>query len=371
MQLTTSAVSDYLSAGSNAMPQSIPTGAYCDAEDDAVNNNYSGNLGYAINSRQYPDVKMDVGGGVMGMDRIKIQQQQFGSSGHAKMSPYMRASSFSVTSTERSGMFDTSLNINMNNMNMNTPYGGGITTSETSTNHGNNIHAHNRFNGHLDHGHMHGNGVNNLHNSHVKVSSGIPLGRLTFYEVLDINGIPITLGRLSTVARKNAIFIFVPRHSIEITALVYTKIAHLLHESGTKLIFVLPWLPIQARKFLTRFERISPFPGILVCDPDGTLFQKFGFVRSRLSTLPKIFKNALTQSHNRDLPANSRLRCGVVILKVPGSEDALSSVSSLGSMGVISPNIIYQNVESKCAAISTGLSCRKSTRTTSTDGSIT
>lgn len=194
---------------------------------------------------------------------------------------------------------------------------------------------------------------------------GIPLGATALCEVLDINGMPISIGRLATTATTHCVLVFVPRDSVELAALVYAKVAHLLQQAGARLVFVSAWLPAQARKFLARFERVSPFPGALVCDPDATLFNRFHLTRSRLSALatataPRALRNALKnvsyRAQNRDIAStrtpSARLRCGAVVLRLPTAIEMCElSQSSLGS--IVSPTIVYQNAETS----SNGTAC--------------
>lgn len=138
--------------------------------------------------------------------------------------------------------------------------------------------------------------------------------------------------KLYTGYTKHVVLVFVPRQAVELAGLVYGKIAHLLQQSGARLVFVTAWAPAQARTFLSRFERVSPFPGALVCDPNATLFGAFGFTRSPLRALfssSKIsapmrqgvrnaFSTVSYRAQNRDIastPVSSkRLKCGAAVL---------------------------------------------------------
>lgn len=126
--------------------------------------------------------------------------------------------------------------------------------------------------------------------------------------------------------------IFVPRHSVELCALVYAKLAHLLQQASTRVVFVTAWTPQQARTFLSRFERVTPFPGSVVCDPHATLFSAFGFTRSPLRALfastkvsapmrqgvRNAFSTVTYRAQNRDIAttavSSKRLKVGAVVL---------------------------------------------------------
>ncbi len=193
--------------------------------------------------------------------------------------------------------------------------------------------------------------------SRTRPTPGIPLGSTALCEVLDVYGAPVSIARLAASSRTHCVLVFVPRDRVELAALVYAKVAHLLQQAGAKLVFVSAWLPAQARKFLTRFERVSPFPGALVCDPDATLFRRFHLTRSRLgaiatATAPRALRNALKnvtyRAQNRDIAStrtpSARLRCGAVVLRLPTAIEMCElSESSFGS--IVSPNIVYQSAE--------------------------
>jgi len=138
--------------------------------------------------------------------------------------------------------------------------------------------------------------------------------------------------KLYTGYSSQVVLVFVPRHAVELAGLVYGKVAHLLQQAGARLVFITAWAPDQALTFLSRFERVSPFPGALVCDPHAALFSAFGFTRSPLRALfatPKVsapmrqgMRNAFStvsyRAANRDIattPVSSkRLKCGAVVL---------------------------------------------------------
>jgi len=130
--------------------------------------------------------------------------------------------------------------------------------------------------------------------------------------------------KLYTGYSSQVVLVFVPRHAVELAGLVYGKVAHLLQQAGARLVFITAWAPDQALTFLSRFERVSPFPGALVCDPHAALFSAFGFTRSPLRALfatPKVsapmrqgMRNAFStvsyRAANRDIattPVSSKL----------------------------------------------------------------
>lgn len=57
---------------------------------------------------------------------------------------------------------------------------------------------------------------------------------------------------------KNTVLVFVTQKTIEVSALVYARVAHLLQQAGARIVFVSPWSPKQATEFLSQFERINP-----------------------------------------------------------------------------------------------------------------
>lgn len=146
------------------------------------------------------------------------------------------------------------------------------------------------------------------------------------------DGSELDAERLYTGYTKHVVLVFVPRQAVELAGLVYGKIAHLLQQSGARLVFITAWSPSQARTFLSRFERVSPFPGSIVCDPHAALFTAFGFTRSPLRALfsgSKVsapmrqgVRNALStvsyRAQNRDIAStgvsSKRLKCGAVVL---------------------------------------------------------
>lgn len=187
---------------------------------------------------------------------------------------------------------------------------------------------------------------------------------LDAFTVLAPDGGPVHLSRIAAAARTLCVLIFVPRDSVELAGLVYGKVAHLLQQAGCRLVFVTAWAPGQAATFLSRFERVSPFPGALVCDPGGGLFAHFGFTRTKLAALlsgtsrlagPRHgMRNALAaaayRARNRDLATtrtpSSRLRCGAVVLRSPSpsafSPDGTPD-SSFGS--IVTPDVVYHGLE--------------------------
>lgn len=60
---------------------------------------------------------------------------------------------------------------------------------------------------------------------------------------------------------KYTVFVFVTQKTVEVSALVYGRVAHLLHQAGARIVFVSPWSPKQASDFLSQFERINPVRG--------------------------------------------------------------------------------------------------------------
>lgn len=189
---------------------------------------------------------------------------------------------------------------------------------------------------------------------------------LDAFTVLAPDGGPVHLSRIAASARTLCVLIFVPRESVELAGLVYGKVAHLLQQAGCRLVFVTAWAPGQAATFLSRFEKVSPFPGALVCDPAGGLFAHFGFTRTKLAALlsgtsrlagPRGggMRNALAaaayRARNRDLAntrtPSSRLRCGAVVLRSPSpgavSRDSSTPDSSFGS--IVTPDVVYHGFE--------------------------
>jgi hypothetical protein len=126
------------------------------------------------------------------------------------------------------------------------------------------------------------------------------------------------------------VVVFVTQKNIEVSALVYGRVAHLLQDAGARLVFVSMWAPAQASAFLARFERVNPFPGALLCDPDAALFAACGFKRGALASLmPALHKPlkhgvraaaaaASYRAANRDLATTAtraaRVRTGAVVL---------------------------------------------------------
>lgn len=172
------------------------------------------------------------------------------------------------------------------------------------------------------------------------------------------DGTPLSPERLYTGYCSLTILLLLPRESIETCALVYAKVAHLLQQVSTRLVFVTPWSPDQASKFLARFERIAPFPGSLVCDAGATLFSAFGLTRSPFQALfasnalsapiRQGVRNALSavtyRAANRDIGSTAvpskRLKAGTVVLK------CLRGYSKI-------PDVVYSQTES----VSTGVGC--------------
>lgn len=172
------------------------------------------------------------------------------------------------------------------------------------------------------------------------------------------NGQVLEPDKLYTGYTKYVVVVFVPRQAVELVGLVYGKVAHLLQQAGARLMFVTAWTPTQAATFLGRFERVSPFPGLLVCDPHATLFAAFGFMRSPFKALfsgskvsapmrqgvRNAFSTVTYRAQNRDIATTSvsskRLKCGAVVLP------CLRGYAKR-------PNLLYCNEE----AAYTGLGC--------------
>lgn len=189
-------------------------------------------------------------------------------------------------------------------------------------------------------------------------------------EVYTPDGRPLPLAKLVAGAASHAVLIFVPRDSVEISGLVYGKVAHLLQQAGVRLVFVSAWTPSQASTFLSRFEKLAPFPGLLVCDPAATLFSQFGFMRSKLGALipssrfsapmRQGVRNALStvsyRAQNRDIAftnvPSSRLKCGAVVME-PCAPVTTSSLSQSSTGSEFHLPIIYSSEEST----STGVAC--------------
>ena len=185
-------------------------------------------------------------------------------------------------------------------------------------------------------------------------------GDLTRCEVYDVHGAAVTVGSLAAAARTHCVLVFTPRDAVEVSGLVYAKVAHALHAAGTRLVFVTAWLPHQARKFLARFERVSPFPGTMVCDPDAVLFARFGLVRTRLGALAAAMRPSgrpRSRTMGRDIShtrtPSARLRSGAVVLRLPSALDVCEeSISSLGlGGGVGAPGVVYHRAESAAAGV--------------------
>lgn len=154
------------------------------------------------------------------------------------------------------------------------------------------------------------------------------------------------------------VLIFVPRQAVELCALVYAKLAHLLQQASTRIVFITAWIPDQATTFLSRFERVAPFPGSIICDPDISLFSAFGLTRSPLKAffsatrvsapMRQGVRNALStvsyRAQNRDIGSTAvsskRLKVGAVVLS------ALRGYSKR-------PNVVYA-AEETCL---TGVGC--------------
>lgn len=186
----------------------------------------------------------------------------------------------------------------------------------------------------------------------------IDWGLIRDAELSFADGTPLPPERLYTGYCNLSILLVLPRECIETCALVYAKVAHLLQQVSTRLVFITPWTPEQASKFLARFERIAPFPGCLVCDPSATLFSAFGFTRSPFQALfasnalsapiRQGVRNALSavtyRAANRDIGSTAvpskRLKAGTVVLK------CLRGYSKL-------PDVVYAQTES----ITTGVGC--------------
>lgn len=164
--------------------------------------------------------------------------------------------------------------------------------------------------------------------------------------------------KLYTGYSKLVVLVFVPRHAIELCALVYGKVAHLLQQAGARLVFITPWQPAQSLTFLSRFEKVSTFPGSIVCDPDAALFTAFALTRSPFRALfssskvsapmrqgmRNAFSTVTYRAQNRDIastPVSSkRLKCGAVVFPSLRGYDKR-------------PVISYMNEESP----STGVGC--------------
>lgn len=186
-------------------------------------------------------------------------------------------------------------------------------------------------------------------------------------DVFTTDGNKISVARLASPARTHCILVFVPRDAVEMAALVYAKVAHLLHQTGARLVFVSPWTPPQASTFLSRFERVSPFPGVLVCDPDATLFAHYNLTRTKLAAVwsssrrgPKGLRHALAsvgyRAQNRDIATtrvpSARLRCGAVALRLQSNMDMMDlSQSSFGYSAA--PQVVYSAHETS----SSGVAC--------------
>ncbi|CAN8077115.1 unnamed protein product [Agarophyton chilense] len=142
----------------------------------------------------------------------------------------------------------------------------------------------------------------------------------------------IDVDKLYTGYCNFSVLIFVPRHAVELCALVYGKLAHLLLQVGARLCFITAWQPAQATLFLSRFERVSPCPAAIVCDPHAHLFSAFGFTRSPLRALfaankvsapmrqgmRNAFSTVSYRAQNRDIAntpvPSKRLKCGAVVM---------------------------------------------------------
>lgn len=128
--------------------------------------------------------------------------------------------------------------------------------------------------------------------------------------------------------------IFVPRDAVELCALVYAKLAHLLQQASSRLVFITSWTSTQANTFLSRFEKVTPFPGPIICDPSASLFHAVNLVRSPLRALfaaPRLsapvrqgVRNAISsvgyRAQNRDIARNTtisakRLKAGAVVVR--------------------------------------------------------
>lgn len=172
------------------------------------------------------------------------------------------------------------------------------------------------------------------------------------------DGTPLLAERLYTGYCDLSVLLFLPRESVETCALVYAKVAHLLQQASTRLVFITAWSHEQASKFLNRFERIAPFPGTLVCDPSASLFTAFGLTRSPLRALfatngisaatRQGVRNALSavtyRAANRDIGSTAvpskRLKAGAAVLKCLRGYDKI-------------PDVVYVAAES----VGTGVGC--------------
>lgn len=172
------------------------------------------------------------------------------------------------------------------------------------------------------------------------------------------DGSPLDPAILYTGYSTYIVLIFVPRQAVELCALVYAKLAHLLHQASSRIVFVTAWIPDQATTFLSRFERVAPFPGSIVCDPDAALFSAFGLTRSPLKAffsttrvsapMRQGVRNALStvtyRAQNRDIGSTAvsskRLKVGAVVL---------SSLRGYSKR----PNVVYAAEETSL----TGVGC--------------
>lgn len=130
-----------------------------------------------------------------------------------------------------------------------------------------------------------------------------------------------------------SVLIFVPRQSVELCALVYAKLAHLFQQVKARLVFITPWTPAQATTFLSRFERVAPFPGAIICDSATTLFSAFHLTRSPLRALfagggvsapmrqgvRNAFSTVSYRAANRDIATTAvpskRLKVGALVVR--------------------------------------------------------
>lgn len=151
-------------------------------------------------------------------------------------------------------------------------------------------------------------------------------------QLYSANGKPLDASHLYTGYSTLVTLVFVPRTAVELCALVYAKLAHLLQQASARLVFITPWTPQQATTFLSRFERVTPFPGSVICDPHASLFSAFDLTRSPLRALfstsrvsapmrqgvRNAFSTVTYRAQNRDIASTSvsskRLKVGAVVM---------------------------------------------------------
>lgn len=197
-------------------------------------------------------------------------------------------------------------------------------------------------------------------------AGGVSWADVAAAPVFSPDGIRIDVSKLYTGCAKQTVLIFVPRSAVELAGLVYGKVAHLLQQAGARLIFVSAWSPEQALTFLSRFERVSPFPGLLICDPEVALFAAFGFVRSALRALVSVGKvsapmrqgmrNAFStvsyRAQNRDIASTAvpskRLKCGAVVLPTVKGGTKTPAVSYIAEEAASTGTGCYLDVLAVC-----------------------